>query len=81
MKVYVHYDSSGAIHDLIAVDAPEIASAMLAPQPGLFVAEVEGKDPWFEARTRQVGPGDTAQEPADPASRHTDSALQARHQP
>ena len=45
MKVYVHYDSSGAIHDLIAVDAPADRIPMLAPKPGLFVAEVEGDFP------------------------------------
>jgi hypothetical protein len=45
MKVYVHYDCSGGIHDLIAVDAPADRIPMLAPKPGLFVAEVEGDVP------------------------------------
>jgi hypothetical protein len=45
MKVYVHYDGSGAIHGLITVNAPEDRIPMLAPGPGLFVAEVEGEIP------------------------------------
>ena len=43
MKVYVHYDHSGAIHSVISVDAPADRIPMLAPEPGLFVAEVEGE--------------------------------------
>ena len=43
MKVYVHYDGSGAIHSLISVNAPADHFPMLAPEPGLFVAEVEGE--------------------------------------
>jgi hypothetical protein len=45
MKVYVHYDYSGAVHSLIAVNAPADRTPMLAPKPGLFVAEVEGEVP------------------------------------
>jgi len=45
MKVYVHYDASGAIHGLVTVNAPADRTAMLAPGPGLFVAEVEGEIP------------------------------------
>ena len=45
MKVYVHYDYSGAIHSLVAVNAPADRTSMLAPGPGLFVAEVEGEVP------------------------------------
>jgi hypothetical protein len=45
MKVYVHYDSSGAIHGLIAVNAPADRIPMLATGPGLFVAEAEGEVP------------------------------------
>ncbi len=45
MKVYVHYDRSGAIHGLIAVNAPADRIPMLTPEPGLFVAEVEGEIP------------------------------------
>jgi hypothetical protein len=56
MKVYVHYDSSGAIHDLIAVDAPADRIAMLAPQPGLFVAEVEGKVPGLKPEPDKSDP-------------------------
>jgi hypothetical protein len=43
MKVYVHYDYSGAVHSLIVVNAPVDRIPMLAPGPGLFVAEVEGE--------------------------------------
>jgi hypothetical protein len=43
MKVYVHYDSSGAVHSLVAVNTPEGSSAMLTPRPGLFVAELDGE--------------------------------------
>lgn len=42
MKTFVHYDSSGAIHSLIAVDAPEGVSVALESEPGIFVGEVEG---------------------------------------
>ena len=45
MKVYVHYDYSGAVHSLIVVDAPADQIPMLALAPGLFVAEVEGEVP------------------------------------
>ena len=49
MKVYVHYDRFGTIHGLIAVNAPADHSPMLAPGPGLFVAEVEGEIPGLKA--------------------------------
>jgi hypothetical protein len=42
MKTFVHFDSTGAIHSLIAVDAPESVSAGVEPEPGIFVDEVEG---------------------------------------
>jgi hypothetical protein len=45
MKVYVHYDHSGAIHALITVNAPADHVPMLTPDPGLFVAEIEGEVP------------------------------------
>lgn len=51
MKVYVHYDSSGVIHGLIAVNAPADRMPMLAPKAGLFVAEVEGKVPGWKHET------------------------------
>jgi hypothetical protein len=45
MKVYVHHDYSGAVHSLIVANAPADRIPMLAPGPGLFVAEVEGDVP------------------------------------
>jgi hypothetical protein len=45
MKAYVHYDYSGAVHSLIVANAPADRIPMLAPGPGLFVAEVEGEIP------------------------------------
>jgi len=42
MVVYAYYDLQGNIHSLVTVNAPEGAGVMLAPQPGQFVAEVEG---------------------------------------
>jgi hypothetical protein len=42
MKTFAHYDSTGAIRALIAVDAPEGISAGLEPEAGTFVDEVEG---------------------------------------
>jgi hypothetical protein len=51
MKVYVHYDSSGAIHGLIAVNAPADRMPILTPKAGLFVAEVEGKVPGWKYET------------------------------
>jgi hypothetical protein len=53
MKVYVHYDSSGAIHSLIAVNAPADRMPMLVPEPGLFVGEVEGEVPGWKHETDQ----------------------------
>ena len=41
MKAFVHYDYSGAIHGLVAVDTPADRIPMLVPGPGLFVAEVD----------------------------------------
>ena len=41
MKIYVHYDAEGNIHSVFSVDAPEGGGAMLAPEAGLFVGEVE----------------------------------------
>jgi hypothetical protein len=42
MKIYAHYDTTGAIHSFTIVNAPEGADEMLAPTPGIFVTEVEG---------------------------------------
>jgi hypothetical protein len=41
MKIYAYYDVEGNIQSLISVEAAEGASAMRAPEPGLFVAEIE----------------------------------------
>ncbi|HET6887587.1 MAG TPA: hypothetical protein VFH87_06655 [Candidatus Udaeobacter sp.] len=51
MKVYVHYDSSGAIHGLIAANAPADRMPMLVPEPGLFVGEVKGEVPGWKHET------------------------------
>jgi hypothetical protein len=51
MKAYVHYDRFGAIHGLITVNAPDDRIPMLAPAPGLFVAEVEGDIPGLKLET------------------------------
>ena len=42
MVVYAYYDRQGNIHSLVVVNAPEGAGVRPAPQPGQFVAEVEG---------------------------------------
>lgn len=42
MKIYAHYDTEGTIHALILINAPDGFGAMVAPEPGLLVAEVEG---------------------------------------
>jgi len=42
MAIYVHYDGTGSIHSLISVHAPPGAGMMLVPNPGVFVAEIEG---------------------------------------
>jgi hypothetical protein len=42
MKIYAHYDATGAIRSFVAFDAPKGAGLMLAPKPGHLVAEVEG---------------------------------------
>lgn len=48
MKVYVHYDASGAIHSLVAVDAPADHMPSMVPEPGLLVGEVDGKVPGWK---------------------------------
>ena len=50
MKFFVHYDSSGAIRSVVAVDTPGARSPMLSPRPGLFVAELEGGIPELKLR-------------------------------
>jgi hypothetical protein len=42
MKYIVHYNSSGRIESMIAVNGPQGMSAGLVPKPGLTAAEVEG---------------------------------------
>jgi len=43
MKIYVQYDAEGNIHSVFSVDAPEGGGAMLAPEPGLLVGEIEAE--------------------------------------
>jgi hypothetical protein len=45
MKTFAHYDSTGAIHSLVVVDGPAGVTAMLEPEPGILVDEVEGVKP------------------------------------
>jgi hypothetical protein len=42
MKYTVHYNSSGRIESLVAVNGPSGMNAGLATKPGLLAAEVEG---------------------------------------
>lgn len=49
MKVFVHHDSTGAVHSLIVVNAPADRMPMLTPEAGLFVSEVEGEIPGLTA--------------------------------
>jgi hypothetical protein len=42
MKIYAHHDADGTIRSLVTVNAPERGGMMLAPKPGVFVAEIEG---------------------------------------
>ena len=42
MKIYAYYDFEGNVRSLVSVSAPEGGGLMLAPEPGLVVAEVEG---------------------------------------
>ena len=44
MRIYAHYDSEGIIHSAFSVDAPEGFRALLAPEPGLFVGEIDTAD-------------------------------------
>jgi hypothetical protein len=44
MRTFAHFDATGRIRALIAVDAPEGVNAGLVPEPGVFVDEVEGVD-------------------------------------
>ncbi len=41
MKLFVHYDATGAIRSIVTVNAPEQFSVMLTPSAGLLVGEVE----------------------------------------
>ncbi len=42
MKIFAHFDSEGTIRALVWINAPEGVGLMLAPEPGTFVAEIEG---------------------------------------
>ena len=42
MKHIVHYNSSGRIESLIAVNGPHEMNAGLTPKSGLLAAEIEG---------------------------------------
>jgi hypothetical protein len=42
MKLFAHFDTSGKIHSLTSVNAPDGISLMLTPSVGRLVAEVEG---------------------------------------
>jgi hypothetical protein len=44
MKIFAHHDRTGAIQSLIGVDAPEGVEAMLEPEPGVLVTEIQGLD-------------------------------------
>jgi hypothetical protein len=44
MRTFAHFDATGKVHALIAVDAPEGVNAGLVPQHGVFVDEVDGVD-------------------------------------
>jgi hypothetical protein len=44
MKLFAHYDATGAIRSIVTVNAPSQFHAMLTPKPGLSVAEVEGTE-------------------------------------
>jgi len=41
MKIYAHYDHSGVIRSIVAVNAPEGAGMMLTPKPGVFVSPIK----------------------------------------
>jgi hypothetical protein len=49
MTVFAHYDSEGNVRALISVEASEGFGAMVAPEPGLFVAEVDPAGSKLEA--------------------------------
>jgi hypothetical protein len=42
MRTFVHFDSTGAIQSLVAVDGPEGVSGGPMPDAGISVDEVEG---------------------------------------
>jgi hypothetical protein len=44
MKIFAHHDPTGAIRSLVGVDAPEGVEAMLEPEPGVLVTEIQGVD-------------------------------------
>jgi len=44
MKTYVHFDALGSIHSIITVDAPAGVMAMMEPEPGLSVAEIDAPE-------------------------------------
>jgi len=41
MKTFAHFDLQGMIHSVITVEAPEGVVAMLEPEPGRLVAEID----------------------------------------
>jgi predicted ArsR family transcriptional regulator len=44
MKTFVHFSSGGTIHSVVMVDAPDGVTAMLQPDAGQMVAEVEAPE-------------------------------------
>jgi hypothetical protein len=54
MRTVVHYDSAGAIHSFVSIDAPEEVRAMMEPEPGLSMAEIEGLELSAAAQDRDL---------------------------
>ena len=44
MKTFVHFSSGGIIHAIVTVDAPEGVTAMLQPEAGQMVAEIDAPE-------------------------------------
>ncbi len=44
MKTFVHLDPSGVIQSLVTVDAPDGVTAMLQPDAGVLIAEVDAPE-------------------------------------
>src|SRR4051812_34629236 len=52
MRTFVHHDKTGTIHSLVCVEGPPGVEAMLEPEPGIVVTEIDGAE--LELRSEDI---------------------------